>query len=188
MSSKKISKNAAHAISLRISNKAFEHLISPLETQMKELGIEASEKIHAQIDVPLLRRMNIINGTTDVMCIWVYSRTEDLGNESQKVNLDGPGWSGYSWNAVSIVDADLAARASAIAVRLADFYKKRNELFLELEAQCTGKTVKAALAAWPEAADIISDVTDVPLTQGFVSPLENLLAKFLPMLPPPAEA
>lgn len=188
MSSKKISKNAAYTISGRIANKAFEHLIPALEEQVKQLGIEASTKIHAQIDASLLRSMNIIRGDDDTMRIWVYLRAEDIGNESRKVNLDGPGWSSSSWNAVSLVDADLAARASAVVERLEDLRKKRKALTQKLYEQCIGKTVKAALAAWPEAADIISDVTDVPLTQGFVSPLENLLAKFLPMLPAPAEA
>lgn len=188
MSSKKISKDASRTISGRIAKKAFEHLIPALEEQVKQLGIEASEKLHSQIDASLLRKLNIVQGDTNTMRIWVYSRAEDLGNESRKVNLDGPGWSASHWNAVSIVDADLAARASVVIERLQDLCKKRSALAQELCEQCIGKTVKAALAAWPEAADIISDVTDVPLTQGFVSPLENLLAKFLPMLPAPAEA
>lgn len=188
MSSKKISKDAAYAISERIANKAFEHLISPLQAQVKELGIEASNKLHAQIDSKLLRSMNIIAGDSDSMRIWVYASADDFGNESRKVNLDGPGWSGSYWDAVSIVDADLAARASVAVERLADLCKKRQMLANELCSRCLGKTVKAALAAWPEAADIIADVTGVPLTQGFVSPLENLLAKFLPMLPAPTEA
>ena len=188
MSSKKISKAAADNISARIARKAFEHLIPALTEQVKQLGIEASEKLHGQINAPVLRSTNIIRGDNETMRIWVYSRTEDLGNESLKVNLDGPGWSSSSRDAVSIVDADLAARASVAVIRLQDLCNKRNALAKELREQCVGKTLKAALAAWPEAADIISDVTDVPLTQGFVSPLENLLAKFLPMLPAPVEA
>lgn len=188
MSSKKISRDNSYTISSKIAEKAFEHLITPLQQQLKELGVEAAKALNAQLDVAQLRQLNIIGEENEDMTIWVYADESHFSQDNRRVTLKGTGWSTSYWYAPRIVDADLHARAFAAAERLGQLCRQRTALEHELRNQCYGKTVKAALAAWPEAADIISKIVDVPLTEGFVSPLESLLAKFLPMLPAPAEA
>lgn len=188
MSSKKISRDNSYLISSSIAKKAFEHLINPLQQQLTELGAEAAKALNAQLDVAQLRKLNIIGEETENMSIWVYADESPFPQDNRKVILKGEGWVNFYWYTPRIVDADLHARASVVAERLDQLGRQRTALENELRNQCYGKTVKAALTAWPEAADIISKIVDVPMTEGFVSPLESLFAKFLPMLPAPAEA
>jgi hypothetical protein len=51
------------------------------------------------------------------------------------------------------------------------------------DAQIIGKSSATVLKAWPEAASIIQEVTGDINEVTLVTPLESLLARFLPMLP-----
>lgn len=181
---RKITKEMAQRISRAIAEKAFEHLIPAAQAEMKKLGLEASEMALNGIDIALLRSRNIIGQPTDDMTIDVFA--EGDGSFDNEVRLHGPGWQcvGY-WNAVRVVNNDLYARAYAARERLNTLTNSANALRQELLGQCIGKSSKAALEAWPEAASIISSITNEPITTGFVTPLESLLARFLPMLPAP---
>lgn len=175
----KITKEMAQRISRAIAEKAFEHLIPAAQAELKKLGLEASEMALNGINIALLRSRNIIGQPTDEMEINVYAKGD--GSFDNEVCLHGPGWQGVGyWNAVRVVNNDLYARAYNARERLNTLTTSANKLRQELLGQCIGKSSKAVLEAWPEAASIISSITNEPITTGFVTPLESLLAGSLP--------
>jgi hypothetical protein len=67
--------------------------------------------------------------------------------------------------------------------------KKRSEFVDTVKQQIEGRTYTKIIKAWPELEEIIRATVVIDEAQGSITtPFENLLARFLPALPAPAEA
>ena len=188
MASKKINWNLANSIAHAIAEKAFEHLVKPLEKALEDIGTEAAEIVLEQINPDVLIRLNIVKENSAPKPIMI--RCAD--DESKDSALAVPATLGFTlmgWeNIETIVPDEMWNRANDIARQLTSLCSKRQEMSYEMQQQLTGTTTAAAIKAWPEAESIISDVAGLIGSGNFTVPLDNLLAKYMPLLPAPQGA
>lgn len=187
MAAKKINWRLAHNIATAIADKAFDHLKSPLETELEKFADEAYEII-----VPAIKACEPFRLTKkdDVVRIQITnSESEIEDDEHFKIDVYKRGKDipfVKTWHSYAVVyNPDLFERAKPVYERLTELNQKRFRLFEELKSQLEGKTISAAMKAWPEAADIIAEMAGVTEGVPLTTPLEVLLARFLPMLPAP---
>ena len=186
MSSTKITAREAWSISDKIADKAIEHLLEPWNKKEQELGKEAYdfmiESIGGYDSLAKLAAYNIIS-FHDHISFDLSDGTNDVAVNYRRDNLINT----HHWNRLKLVNGPLYERMVEIDKNQRSLIHKRGELRNTLEKQMTGKSMKSVLKAWPEAEEILTkyfgEVTDSTL----VAPLEVLLARFLPMLPAPAE-
>ena len=181
MAHKKIGTQLASDIAEKIAKKAFEHLIPALEEQLREVGREAYKRVDDDIDLAKCAE---------------YSMTYKADNPSVVIKLDKDvvwcgdlGFAGYRYSGygeMTIEDGGLYGRAKPLQDRINELCRARRELWRDLESQLRGKSTKAAMEAWPEAADIIASVALVDVGDTMTRPLEALLSRYIPMLAAPA--
>ncbi len=182
MASRKINWRMADAIGAAIAGKAFEHLIKPKQDALAAIGREAFARMTARVDVPVLQEFNIV-GADGPLQFDIRCQADQSNDNSVRVFVEGFTITG--WNVPCVVDDDLWARARGVADELKALRSKSCAFSNELRQQLEGKTTTAAMKAWPEAAEIIANVTGASLNNGFTVPLESLLSKYLPMLAAP---
>ena len=180
MAHKKIGTQLASDIAKKIAAKTFEHLIPVLEEQLREIGREAYKRIDDDVDLAKCAE---------------YGMTYKTDNPGVRIKLDkGEVWCGnlgfagyryYGYVEISIEDAGLYARAKQIKDRIDELHRVLRDLERDLESQLRGKSTKAAMEAWPEAADIIASVALVDVGDTMTRPLETLLARYIPTLSAP---
>ena len=180
MAHKKIGTQLASDIAEKIAKKAFEHLIPVLEEQLREIGREAYKRIDDDVDLAKCAE---------------YGMTYKTDNPGVRIKLDkgevwcgALGFAGYrysNYGEMTIKDAGLYARAKPIHSRLSALRSALWELKRDLESQLRGKSTKAAIEAWPEAAEIIASAAEVDVANTMTRPLEVLLSRYIPMLAAP---
>lgn len=180
MAHKKIGTQLASDIAEKIAKKAFEHLIPALEEQLREVGREAYKRIDDDIDLAKCAE---------------YGMTYKADNPGVRIKLDEDvvlcgnlGFAGYrysNYGEMTIKDAGLYARAKPIHGRLSALRNAQRDLMRDLESQLHGKSTKAAMEAWPEAAEIIASAAEVDVDNTMTRPLEVLLSRYIPMLAAP---
>ncbi len=188
MSSKKINYSHADSIATLIANKAFEHLINPLKSQLEAVAkkyvladIEAFGGMRRLIDAGFFRANE--NGTLIVYFHQTTSGEAEHHCVDLKLGLVFQGWNDYR-----IINDDAFKELVPIIEQFEPLKLKRSSLQNTLQQQLEGKTVKQALSAWPEASQFINQVMGVNDKVEMTQPLEQLLARFLPMLPAPAHS
>lgn len=186
MSTAKIKWSEAGRIARVIGGKAFEHLMKPHQTKLHDLAVKAYNQLWYNLGaMPHTLVKHGYATEQDYMTIKLYNSHGQYG-ELELTRNDDAKWiapAGYHDEAV-LTDDELFDELTAILEQYNPLKQNRSDLIDELTAQLDGKTVKQAMTAWPEAADIIAQVKGInhpPMT----TPLEQLLARFLPALPAP---
>lgn len=86
---------------------------------------------------------------------------------------------------MSIFPADLIEEAKRLSVAMQDAERRYRDLRIELRTNLTAaRTVRNACQLWPEAKDVILEVTDIAAEVEV--PLEAILGRYLKALPAPA--
>lgn len=188
MSATKIKYWEADSIATLIANKAFEHLMAPHKVAVaNHVRCQYNHIIKDVIGVGNIATfvkigMLLDNGHTNV----TFKCDSDKYVESIRDDLIvSPG--GYS---PTFIVSDLVACEEYLRLiaPLQELCGKMNGLQKELQAQLTDKSAKNAMKAWPEAAPIIANffnIDELGKDISMTSPLEQLLAKYMPMLPAP---
>jgi hypothetical protein len=188
MSVAKIKYYEASDIGNRIADKAFAHLVTPLEDKLNIFlkgrydalvrDVIGGDRIAELVKAGVL----LDNGGAFLKFV---GQKEDFTEYLKGDLVVSP--AGYS-NAF-IIDDEVAFEAYVTLVTpLRALRHKRALLVDELKSQCEGKSAKAVMKAWPEAAQIVADFFHITVDgkdTSMTSPLEQLLAKFMPMLPAP---
>lgn len=87
--------------------------------------------------------------------------------------------------AMSIFPADLIEEAKRLSVAFEDAERRFRDLRMELKTNLeAARTVRNACQLWPEAKDVILEVTDIAAEVEV--PLEAILGRYLKALPAPA--
>lgn len=185
MASKKINWRMADSIANRIADKAFEHLINPKQKMLEAVGAEAFDVLKQHIDIGLLRRFNIVDSNSN-MRLKVKCTADGSDDSAVLIQFEAEdGFSTYHCETPTVTDDGLWQRARDLAGELDVLRRKRNSLYIELKSQLEGKTTNMAIKAWPEATEIIAQIANVKPASDMTTPLETLLAKYLPMLAAP---
>jgi hypothetical protein len=180
MAHKKIGTQLASDIAERIAKKAFEHLIPTLEEQLREIGREAYKRIDDNVDLAKCAEYGL--------CHKDSHPTVKIRLVKDEVVCGDLGFVGYNINRfdyLTIEDAGLYGQAQPIRKRLNELRNAQHGLKRDLESQLRGKSTKAAMEAWPEAAGIIASVADVDVGNTMTRPLDALLSRYIPMLSAP---
>ena len=185
MSQSKISSWEASIIAKKIAEKAFEHLVAPIDERINEYLRSRYRACMVAIGTTPQAMAEYGLGTlADTISVIVIvgddSWIEQLkGNTDEFLSLSGFGQD------FKFISTSAPEYVSLCAER-APFRAKQQALNGELADQLTGRSAKAAMKAWPEAAQFIADEFGLgDITREMTKPLENLLAKYLPMLAPP---
>ncbi len=189
MGTKKIKRHEARDIGRRIAEKAFEHLITPLEVKRNAVTGLCYQAVLDTIGCPA--GVLLASGFAEETNMVRIDLSNNYGNQTatyHSVGSDRPRLirpSGYSAK-LKLVDDDLYEKYMEVEVLLKPYDSKRDALMSELQSQVEGKTATQAMKNWPEAAEIIADVLQIG-SPAMTVPLEQLLARFLPALPAPKE-
>lgn len=186
MSQNKINSWEAGNIAKVIAAKAFEHLLKSYEDNIasfatqcyldhvRDLGL--ADKREQFIAAKLIAEVEHAN--------IVFSDGDNSWNELISGELLAPDRYYNTW---TITDPAKVSAYRELNEARAPLVRKREALITELTAQMENKSANSVIKAWPEAAPFVADyfqIKKVPLS----TPLETLLAKFLPMLPAPQGA
>lgn len=191
MSATKINNSEAHSLAHRIANKAFEHLIEPAEDRYNSSAKKAYDKLIANIGGEEVARTLALYRCADqreTVQIEVKGNAESPITARYKAPKGRAFYFGLSWNNPLIIDVDLFDEISEQQRIVSDLTDKRNQLAYELCKQMEGRSAKKMLTAWPEAESIFQEFFGVTGGGEISTPLESLLAKFLPMLAAPVGA
>lgn len=183
-----ITKHIALQIAEKIAEKAFEHLILPLEREKQAMFHEYLAEIYglfSEDQLDAMERVGILEYNEHVGLSFHGSEdTKQLTCKMPKKHLTPGNWN----NTFKVFGEDRYVRASALQSRLRDMEQRQNAMRNELQAQMTGKTAVKIVELWPEAGEIIKEVLGDDYRDGGVTaPLEVLLARFLPALPAPTK-
>ena len=189
MSATKIKYYEANTIAARIADKAFEHLLAPHVKLSEAFTKRQYEKILETIGtshIATLTNLGLLE--EDSNC---YIEFTSKGREATvEYSPENPVFSiaGYGSRPYKIRDDAVFDEYEEIAGPIETLEKQSRQLSKELQSQLEGKSAKQAMKAWPEAAGIIADYFKLSLDGkdvSMTSPLEVLLAKYLPALPAP---
>jgi hypothetical protein len=189
MSATKITSREAWSIAAKISDKAFEHLLDPVNKKLNTLGKEAYEKIIEGIGGESVAKKLVVYGlaystrSVDINVVDANNEilvTYTVENETLiKSNY-------HHYNKMKLVDGPLYDKIIELDQERDKLLAKCSSLRNTLEHQITGKSTKTVVKAWPEAEEIVNNYFGQVSDTTLVTPLETLLARFLPMLPAPA--
>lgn len=191
----RITKWQAERIGEKIAEKAFQHLTVPVQARQKEVAVKIYNELmntcfpddvtlKTMEDLDLIKpshsiEVRIKNQAGQSMDIDV--RMQDREETARYWNKDG--WGSFNW-----VSDTLYSEYADVAAELQGFERKERILAKTITGQCSGKSVATVAKAWPEATGIIEEVVGHIEGGSLTTPLEQLLAKFLPMLPAPTAA
>lgn len=183
MSTKKINWHRARDIAEAISKKAFEHLTAPLEQQLEAHAKSLVQATFSEEMLALLFKTKVLDRTENNARVEILPHTYEVP-EGHELSLScAIGFRTNTYHELTLYSTEYYELMLPIQKQYHELTAKRNELYETLKGQVEGKTVKAAVAAWPEAAPIIYKVMAIDEPTPMTQPLEVLLARFLPMLP-----
>lgn len=186
MSQAKLNSWEAQNIARSISEKAFDHVIGPIDNKINELlragyantlsSLGVSSSILAEHGIgELADKISVeikIDGRT--------YKEQIKGDTNEFISV------GRYCRDFVFVESEITAEYIELRLERAPFRTQQNALANELSKQMTGRSAKAVMKAWPEAANFIAAYFNIvsPISE-MTSPLEVLLAKYLPMLAAP---
>lgn len=181
MASKRLDYWNARVIAERVANKAFEHLITPPEQQIKIIAAsaycEALENIGlTQSNLELARKHNLVEAYDQ--CNVIFGSENDSTMETTLT--DG----NFITARFTVFDEKHIADAKKIWPEYWVLHEARENLMNTVRNQMAGKSVAAIKKNWPEISGFIDDVLGKE-TNEMTVPFENLLMRFLPALPAP---
>jgi hypothetical protein len=187
MSQAKLNSWEAQNIARKIAEKAFEHVIGPINEKINEHLREAYrvQMIALGTSPELLAEVGLGELSDEITVSVVIG--ENRWNEIVKGNTgEFIRWSTYRADFYFKAESDTPAYATFCAER-APFRVQQNALQQELQTQLQGKSIKAVMKAWPEAARFVAGEfrIDISTPAEMTKPLETILAKYLPMLAAP---
>lgn len=180
---RKINWRSASRIAELISNKAFEHLIGPLEKSIAEIAEPAMRCTVVGIHATALIEARVLLSWEASSSVEILPLSYELPERSGLTVLGHFGFIGAMYSTILIRDDYVYEKLLPLVTQRNELQTKRAELYNTIEQQIAGKTVSAVRKAWPEAAPLIDSVFS-PVPE-ITKPLEQLLARFLPMLPAP---
>ncbi len=186
MSQTKMNDWETASIARRISEKAFEHVIGPIDNKINELLRAGYANTLSLLGVsPSILAEHGIGELTDKISVEIKV---DGQIHEEKINGDtGEFISTRRYGCDFIfVESAITAKYVELCLERAPSRNQRHALTEELSKQMVGRSAKAVMKTWPEAADFIASYFNIvnPISE-MTKPLEVLLAKYLPMLPAP---
>lgn len=184
MSKSKINNCGARRIAENISNAAFAHLITPITEQINAL-LRTAYHAHMRKDVAafLVERglASQIDAVEVVVRYGTGTTTEIIRGDTGEFTVP----IGHSNQFKFLTAAETPEYAQLHEAR-APLIQKRGALRNELSEQIVGKSASKVMKTWPEAAPFVANYFDLDTTaHEMTTPLDALLAKYLPMLPAP---
>lgn len=172
-----------------IAATAFEHIIPPIDRELTRIAREAYLDFIGEENLERFSKAKIFSQKQGVVKLLNSEGKEIL---TRTVALEDT-FFGYYYAGVEIpVSAELEAEITPMVENFNNISTQIRNLSRELASQIQGRTIKALLAAWPEATEIIARVMCVDdITNGVSSvatPLSSILTQFLPALASPATA
>lgn len=212
MSMKRIQKNDAENIALRMATKAFEHLLNPLFKKREDFGKAVytmtlrnlgltSEYILKLNNAGIIddrenkyQKCVILIGVeqSDDVCeitlgheFYIWGDHFNRGFDTQEEhNEHFPRI--YTFNKLNVIDDVLYEQAEKLQEAIDPLAKKGNALKATLAKQMAGRTCKEVMKEWPEAAPFVIKVMKLDEKPDLmIRPLEELIGRFLPALPAP---
>ena len=188
MSKQKININEAGAISTSIAEKAFEHLINPIDERIQTTLRDAYDQITKGWSSSTISGMieHCLISETDRLDMEVSD-----GKHSIRMSLIDESLlqSRSNWDSnFYINDPDLHDKLVELHRERGQLAQKRTALQTEIALQIIGRNTKQVLEAWPEAKSFIDEQFPEKKPEAKPSmdaPLDALLARFLPALPAP---
>lgn len=185
----KVDWRAAGNIARRVAEKAFSHLIDPIQTQLNELYIKAAaalvENLIKDVDAAVEAGL-VVLGTNGHVKIASKDKSNDVHVSFTSATTFAFLNTAYSWSAPTYIDTDTYEEHVRLNNLVAPHIEKRSQLEDTIKEQIEGKTFKTVLDTWPEIAPIIHELYDIQGGSGMTVPFEQLLTRFLPALPAPA--
>lgn len=183
---RKINWHQSRDIAKGISEKAFEHLVNPVGLQIAQV-VEAAMRIDfIGRNAPLLLTAKLLYPADGYITVAVFPVSYEVPEGHSLITAAGRfGFRECGHKLLQIYDDRAYELLLPLVTQRNELAAKQSALYGVLNQQIEGKTAGAVRKAWPEATEIIDKVlgesSGVQLTQ----PLEQLLARFLPMLPAP---
>ena len=186
MSIKKIDRYDANNISEAMANAAFKHLLVPYHEQADKFALQAYQSLTAGLPLDLMVERGFARRHIAKISVGV----QNTSGESQYLmtTKDIDHVTHTSYGAMELVDSALYDAVEALTGMYAHYFEQRNSLRNEIAKQIEGKSAHSVLKNWPEAAPFLQARFGDLQTSGMTVPLEQLLARFLPMLPAPQPA
>lgn len=176
----------ANALAQAIATKAFEHVFPSLERELTRkaedfytafLGEENIERfIKAGILVQPSGLIKMFNSEGDLLAVKAVKFDDNRMPSSYKgIEL--------------ILTDEQVEETRELFAAYEDISDRIKRLAAEIKGQVTGRTVKAVMNAWPEAAHVIATTlhVDDATVSSLDTPLSSILTRFMPALPAPAE-
>ena len=191
MSTKKIATHQAYGIAARVSAKAFEHLLSPLQEKLEKAGMDAYNAWYKDIGLSANTLAKMLESGALTMRSGIII---EVGTKDDRVLVGDHSYNGSATSSpfvCSRMRMPPGKVADDILVMLKQYERiehSRGEMLKEIRDQLTGKTVSYAAKTWPEIAEFIFDQTGRPAGEVMVVPFQALINKYLAALPAPAPA
>lgn len=186
MSQTKMNDWETASIARRISEKAFEHVIGPIDNKINELLRAGYANTLSLLGVsPSILAEHGIGELTDKISVEIKSNGQTHEEHIKGDTGEFITTSRYRCDFV-FVESEITKKYIELCFERAPFRTQQNALANELSNQMVGRSAKAVMKTWPEAADFIASYFNIvsPISE-MTKPLEVLLAKYLPMLPAP---
>jgi hypothetical protein len=201
MGQKKITWSEASAIAHKVANKAFEHLIPPLEEKLEKAAEKAYDKTLKRLgltatQIALLQEAELL-GDAVYECDVRFQRGEtynsvSIGQAAKWVHGKYvpvvAGQRGFVNHRVTVVDEEIAEPVLTLVDELGPLKTRCSQLQGEVREQLTGKSASQVAKVWPEVGPFVNDYFDIKNGPGEVMtvPFSDLIAKYLLALPAPA--
>jgi len=187
MSSKKIGYYDARRISENVANKAFEHLLSPMQVECDRLAQEAYDAVRIYLGLSYANTKCMEDAEVISMCRLcgihiVTGKDEDGDLIKEKVAMlgsddyDAP--KSYVCSRMTIPE-DLAGGLHEMWEKMGPIVEAKQQLEVRINCDISGKTPTSVIKKWPELRGFIEDVMGVQGTGELVVPFSDVLQKYL---------
>lgn len=191
MSTKKIAPHQAYSIAVKVSLKAFEHLLSPLQEKLEKAGMDAYNAWYKDIGLSAKTLAKMLESGALTM----RSGTSiEIGTKGKRLPIGDHSYNGTATSSpfvctlLRLPPGEAADDILAMLEQYESIEHSRGEMLKEIRDQLAGKTVSYAAKTWPEIAEFIFDQTGRPAGEAMVVPFQALINKYLAALPAPAPA
>ena len=187
MSAKKIGYYDARRISENVANKAFEHLLSPMQVECDKLAQEAYDAVRIYLGLSYANTKCMEDAEVISMCRLcgihiVTGKDEDGDLIKEKVavlgsdDYDAP--NSYVCSRMTIPE-DLADGLHEMWEKMGPIVEAKQQLGVRINCDIQGKTPTSVIKKWPELRGFIEDVMGVQGTGELVVPFSDVLQKYL---------
>jgi len=187
MSSKKIGYYDARRISENVANKAFEHLLSPMQVECDRMAKEAYDAVLINLglgytNTKLMAAAGLISMCRSCTIQIVMGKDEDGDTLTEGVAMlgsddyDAP--KSYVCSRMTIPE-DLAGDLHEMWEKMGPIVEAKQQLEVRINCDISGKTPTSVIKKWPELRGFIEDVMGVQGTGELVVPFSDVLQKYL---------